>query len=121
MQGVKKAGDIITALFQERLGKEFLETARSSAGLFSSWDRIVTEAWSCQNDAELPAAAMHSRVRELEQGVLFVEADHPGWIQILQTKQVELLSAVQRQYPEMGIKNIVFKLSRMPEPAAGNL
>jgi predicted nucleic acid-binding Zn ribbon protein len=117
---MRKAGDIITELFRERFGDQFMETARSTAGLFSSWTKVVAEAWSrterrTENSPEdVPAAAVHSRIRELERGVLLVEADHPGWIQILQTKQAALLSAVQRRYPDLDIKAIAFRLSREP-------
>ena len=116
---MKKAGDIITALFRDRFGPEFLETARSNAGLFSSWKKIVAEVWPRSPGAEhddIPAAAVHSEIRELEKGVLLVETDHPGWTLQLKTKQSELLSAVQRRYPELGIQKIVFRLSRQPMP-----
>jgi len=116
---MRKAGEIVTALFRERFGSEFMETARSTAGLFSSWEKIAAEIWSAgpgQNKDDLPAAAVHSRIRELERGVLLIEADHPGWVQILQTKQSELLSAIQRRYPEMGISGIAFRLSQEPMP-----
>ena len=114
---MKKAGDIITALFRDRFGPEFLETAKSNADLFSSWQKIVAAAWPRHNSGEqedIPAAASHSGIAELEKGVLLVEADHPGWIQILQTRQSELLSAVQRRYPDLGIQAIAFRLSRLP-------
>ena len=114
---MRKAGDIITDLFRERFGPEFMETARANAGLFSSWAKIAAEVWPCPDKSaadDMPAAAVHSRIRELERGVLLVEADHPGWIQILQTKQAELLSAVQRRYPDLGIRGIAFRLSREP-------
>ena len=116
---MKKAGDIISALFMERFGPEFVEKARANAGLFSSWTKIVTEVWprsfySEQEKDDVPAAASHSRIRELERGVLLVEADHPGWIQILQTKQGDLLSAVRRHYPELDIRGMAFRLSREP-------
>jgi len=120
---VRKAGEIITALFRDRFGPEFMETAKSTAGLFNSWADVVTELWPRPFDEELgkagqdaPAVSVHSRIRELERGVLLVEADHPGWIQILQTKQAELLAVVQRRYPEMGIRGIAFRLSREPIP-----
>ena len=112
---MKKAGDIVTALFRDRFGPEFMETARSNADLFSSWQKIVTEVWPQKpgtDQEDMPAAAVHSQIRELENGVLLIEADHPGWIQILQTKQGELLSAVQRRYPVLGIRGIAFRLSR---------
>ena len=117
---MRKASDIITELFRERFGDGFMETARSTAGLFSSWTQVVTEVWfraerKVKNEPEdTPAAAIHSRIRELERGVLLVEADHPGWIQILQTKQAALLSAVQRRYPDLDIRAIAFRLSREP-------
>jgi hypothetical protein len=114
---MRKAGDIITALFRERFGPEFIETARTSSGLFSSWEKIVAEIWPYSGDPgleDIPAAAVHSRIRELERGVLLVEADHPGWVQILLTKQTELLSAVQRRYPKLGIQAIAFRLNREP-------
>jgi len=118
---MRKAGDIISELFREKFGVEFMENARSTAGLFSSWTQVVAEVWSrtdirAEKDSseEVPPAAIHSRIRELEKGVLLVEADHPGWVQILQTKQTALLSAVQRRYPDLGIKAIAFRLSREP-------
>ena len=109
---MRKAGDIVSALFREKFGPEFMETARYTAGLFSSWARIVADVWSRPGDS--PAVAAHSQIRELERGVLLVEADHPGWIQILQTKQGELLAAVQRRYPEQDIRGLAFRLSREP-------
>ena len=111
MRKMKKAGEVISALFKENFGLEFMETARANAGLFSSWAEIVKEAWLSD---DIPAAASHSRICELEKGLLLVEADHPGWIQILQTKQTELLAAAERRYPELGIRSIAFKLSREP-------
>ena len=90
-----------------------METARSTSALFSSWTRIVMEAWPQE---DVPTAAAHSRIRELQRGVLLVEADHPGWIQILRTKQTELLAVVKRRYPELDIKGISFRLSKNPRP-----
>ena len=89
-----------------------METARSTAGLFSSWAQVVAEVWPQGKYGDIPAAAVHSRIKELERGLLLVEADHPGWIQILQTKQQELLTAVRRRYPELDVRAIAFRLSR---------
>jgi predicted nucleic acid-binding Zn ribbon protein len=121
---MRRAGDIVLELLRERFGEQVMETGRSTAGLFSSWSKIVTEVWarlekrkafaSETEPDEPPAAAVHSRVKEIEHGVLFVEADHPGWIQILQTRQAELLSAVQRKFPELDIRTIAFRLCREP-------
>ena len=122
---MRKAGDIVADLFNERFGSGFMKTARANAGLFSSWKRIVAEVWPAytaddtgKRNEDIPAAAVHSQIRELEKGILLVEADHPGWIQILQTKQRELLSVIQRWYPELTIRGIAFRLGRTPMPDA---
>jgi hypothetical protein len=114
---VRKAGDIISGLFKQRFGGDFMENARSSAELFNSWEKTVCQVWphgEDQKNEDIPAAAVHSRIKELERGVLFVEADHPGWIQILQTRQAELLLAVQRRCPKLDIHGIAFRLSKEP-------
>jgi len=114
---MRKAGDIISGLFKQRFGEDFMENARLSAELFNSWEKTVCQAWPRGEDhknEDVPAAAVHSRIKELEHGVLFVEADHPGWLQILQTRQAELLLAVQRLCPKLDIRGIAFRLSREP-------
>jgi hypothetical protein len=45
-----------------------------------------------------------------------VEADHPGWIQILQTRQKDLLDTLRRRFPDQHITGISFRLSREPPP-----
>jgi len=117
---MRKAGDIISGLFKQRFGEDFMENARLSAELFNSWEKTVCQVWprgEDQKNEDVPAAAVHSRIKELERGVLFVEADHPGWIQILQTRQAELLLAIQRRCPKLDIRGIAFRLSREPGQA----
>jgi hypothetical protein len=102
---MKKAGDLLSAFFNDHFDKVSLENGRMTAGLFSSW----AEAAKAVN---ISVAADHSRVRELEHKVLVIEAEHPGWVQLLQTKQKQLLKYVQGKFPELGIQGISFCLSR---------
>jgi hypothetical protein len=87
-----------------------LQQAQGYSKLFYSWARITAKHG-------IAASADHSRIRELERNVLLVEADHPGWIQILQTKSHKLLADLQIQFPDLGLTGISFRLSR--NPAAG--
>jgi hypothetical protein len=112
---MRKAGEVISLLFKQHFGEGFMDNARSGTELFNSWEKTVCQVWPYgqnQEKEDIPAAAVHSRIRELERGVLIVEADHPGWIQILQTKQAELLLAVQRHCPMLDIRGIAFRLDR---------
>jgi hypothetical protein len=105
---MRKAGDILSSLFNEKFDPVFLRNAKTTAGLFSSW-AIVTD------EAGIASAVSHSRICELEHGILLIETEHPGWRQILQTKQSQLLNTVQRRYPELEIRGIAFRLSRDPQ------
>ena len=100
---MKKAGDILAAF----LDRETLEKAEKMGKLFSPtvWSDILDKC-------RLSQGVSHSRIAELEKTVLLVEADHPGWIQLLQTKQTELLDAARRRFPDITFTGISFRLSR---------
>jgi hypothetical protein len=100
---MKKAGELLSNFFDAKT----LDTALGFSRLFSSW-ASVAEAH------KIPGAASHSRIVELECCVLLIEADHPGWIQILQTKQQDLLVEFQQRFPDLTITGISFRLSRAP-------
>ena len=98
---MKTAGDILSVLFDER----FMKKAQGYSELFDSWADITAKNG-------IAAASDHSRIRELDRGVLLVETDHPGWKQILQTKQSKLLNDFRRRFPEMDISGISLMLGR---------
>ena len=110
---MRKAGDVLKALFNEMFGPGFYDKARSASGVFSGWSYICAEAFKAKNN-DIPAAASHSRIKDIEKGVLLVEADHPGWVQTLRAKQQEILFVARRRYPELEIKEISFFLAREP-------
>ena len=96
---MKRAGELLAAFFDQ----QSLGVARGYSDLFLSWRSIAGDA-----------LAAHSRIRELEHSVLLVEADHPGWIQILQTREKDLLDTLRRRFPDRHITGISFRLSREP-------
>jgi hypothetical protein len=98
---MKRAGDYLAAIIDVNLYNK----AKSYSGFFYSWDQIT-------QGCGIAAAAGHSRIRELERGILVVEADHPGWVQILQTKARQILDTVQRRFPELQIRGVSFTLSK---------
>jgi len=96
---MKTAGDILSALFDKR----FVEKAQGYSKLFDSWEDITAKNG-------IAAAAAHSRIKDLDRGILLVEMDHPGWKQILQTKQSKLLNDFRIRFPEMDISGISLML-----------
>ena len=104
----KRAGEILSIIFDERLVKK----AQGYSRLFAFWPEAVRKNG-------IAAAADHSRIKELDRGILLIEADHPGWKQILQTKQSQLLNDFRYQFPEENICGISLILSRN-EPQTDN-
>jgi hypothetical protein len=100
---MKKAGDLLTYFFDQKT----LSSIHTWSKLFAEWPAIVARH-------KIAAAETHTRVVEFDRRVLLIEAEHPGWIQILQTKQSELLSEFQSRFPDLDIVGISFRLSRAP-------
>jgi predicted nucleic acid-binding Zn ribbon protein len=99
---MKKIGDVLSSFFDA----DTLEKTKEYGNLFSCWESLTAKCG-------IPQAAAHSRITGLEKFLLLVEADHPGWIQILQTKQKGLLEEVQKRFPGFLITGIVLRLSRL--------
>jgi predicted nucleic acid-binding Zn ribbon protein len=91
---MKKAGDILKVLM-ERIESEKGTAYRQSVQVFREWDRIVGEK-----------LAAHSTVRDLENGFLVVDIDHPGWLQLLQMKEREIVNRIRKFYPELELKGL---------------
>jgi hypothetical protein len=92
---IKDVSSLLSSFFE----KEKLERGLRYSDFFSSWPGFVG-----------PRLAAHSRVADIEKGLLIVEAEHPGWIQLLQLRQSEILEGVSRRFPELKLRGIGFRL-----------
>ena len=98
---MKRVGEVFSALFDEGL----MEKAKAYSEFFSCWNELL-------ETNGIPEAADHSRIKNLEKGIVRIEVDHPGWKQILLTKQSELLAGFRSRFPEMDISGVSVVLSR---------
>lgn len=92
---IRKAGELVERL----MGPKAADEAQGWARFFSSWNSSVGER-----------LAAHSRPVDVRNGIVLVEAEHPGWIQLLQLKQEGLLAQLKKAFPELGIRGIAFRL-----------
>ncbi|MDR0568203.1 MAG: DUF721 domain-containing protein [Spirochaetaceae bacterium] len=98
---MKKAGELLSFFFDNPTVEQF----QRYTALCEFWrDRMKMH--------KIAAAVDHTKIARFERHILLVEADHPGWIQILQSKQRELLHEFQRRFPEILMSGISFRLSR---------
>jgi predicted nucleic acid-binding Zn ribbon protein len=98
---MKRVGDVLSAIFDENL----LKKAKGYSAFFSCWKDLTEKNG-------IAAAADHTWIKSLERGLVWIEVDHPGWKQILQTKESKLLSDLRCRFPEMDISGISIMLSR---------
>ena len=52
----------------------------------------------------------HSRIIDLKNGILLVEADHPAWIQTLRIYQKYIITGLKRGVPDVKISSLAFRL-----------
>jgi len=81
---MKRAGDVL----RELLKQKGWEAADPYLPLFRCWPQIAG-----------PQLAARSRLVEVEGGLLVVEVDHPGWLQMLQLRKAAILAAARAAAP----------------------
>jgi len=92
----RKAGDILKNLLENRGWTQ--EDPYSP--VFLGWKSIVGTSF-----------ADHCWLVEIREGTCIVEADHPGWLQLLGMEKDRLLRSIREKAPAAGIREIRFKLS----------
>lgn len=90
------------------------EQVRQGNKISSLWTQIVESIRSNSINGENIGKNMasHSRVIDLKNGILLVEADHPGWIQMLGNYKKYILKGFQMKIPELKIETLAFRLAR---------
>lgn len=99
MADFTKASSLIDAYFSEA------NLPREALTLFKVWKNVVS---SVQPRGE--AIANHSRVIDFKNGVVHVEADHAGWIQLLQLHKNYITKGLQMRLPELKIRSFAIHL-----------
>jgi len=98
---MKRVGDLISAIFDEKI----IEKTKGYSSLFDCWEDLMIKNG-------IARAVGHSWIKSVEKGLVWVEVDHPGWKQILQTKEGKLLHDFKYRFPDMGISGISIVLCK---------
>jgi hypothetical protein len=61
----------------------------------------------------------HSHPVDIKHGILIVETEHQGWMQLLQLQQDKMLEETQQRFPDLGIRGIAFRLGNPAGPVSG--
>jgi len=95
------AADMITQVFSN-IDKEDVD---NSSKLLGTWKSVVSKVHKYGE-----RLSTHTELIELKNGILLIETDHPGWIQILQLYSKFILTGLERAVPELKISSLAFRL-----------
>ncbi|MCE1195145.1 DUF721 domain-containing protein [bacterium] len=95
--GAKSVSELLSAFFDHEMAAK----GASYSGFGRAWKSIAGTR-----------LGEHSRPADIRHGILIVEAEHQGWMQLLQLQQDRILEEIGRRFPELEIRGIAFRLSR---------
>jgi len=101
----QKADSIISSIFSD-IGSSLKEANKT----VSIWNKVLLSIKSSKIDGS--QLADHSKILDLKNGILIVETDHPGRIQLFQMYKNYIQKGINKNLPDLQIKNIVFKLKK---------
>ena len=93
-----------------------LDSAGNARKILSAWEKVLLSikpyktSEETYNPNEGQNLVSHSRVVDLKHGVLLVEADHPGWIAMLQMYKKYILRGMQMYAPDLDIRTLAFRV-----------
>jgi hypothetical protein len=128
---MKTIGNVLAFVFD----KDVLQKALGQSKLQAEWDKIIEETFmtkknrcgNCYDAAAIDEyritaqkVACHSKIAYIKNNILFVEIDHQGWMQILQTVQKKIITVINKKYPNISLNSIAFLLAKDVENTIPN-
>jgi hypothetical protein len=93
---VKRAAEILSQI----LDQKERQAGETYSSVFGAWSQIAGGS-----------LAEHSRIYEISGSNLFVEVDHPGWMQLLLMKKNQIIRSVRKRYPALNIGDLKIKVN----------
>jgi len=93
---IRKASDILAALFND----ETQQKGQIYSSLFKDWKYVVG-----------PKLSAHSKIVNIKNSIVIVEVEHPGWLQLLQVQEKNILYKLQTKNPDLNLRGLSFKIA----------
>ena len=111
-KGIMMNEEIIN--FNEIINNTFknisVQDVKKARNIYNAWEKVLLRIKSNTNPNEGKKLAEHTRIIDFKNGILLIEADHPGWINIIQMRKKYILKGLEMEIPELEIKNFAVKL-----------
>jgi len=99
---VRRADDLVQR-FLDSIGQS---EGSAYVGLFRSWQAIVGER-----------IAAHAQPVDVKGHSLVVEADHPGWVQMVMMRRGRIIDELERRFPQLRITGLAVRVVDRPGAA----
>ncbi len=86
-----------------------VEDARKALNIYDEWKKILCRIQSSTPN-EGQKLACHSRIIDFKNGILLVEADHPGWITLLQFHKKYIVKGLNLAFPNLKVRTLAFRI-----------
>ena len=96
---IQTSSNILENFFGELLSGKYEEITLQDRG----WQKVLR---SLPKDGE--KLVSHSNLKEIKNGILFVETDHPAWIQLFNFNKKRILKIFNTEFAEFNAKDIQF-------------
>ncbi|MBQ2529004.1 MAG: DUF721 domain-containing protein [Treponema sp.] len=103
----------INELIHKTFNNISVEGSKNASRIVSAWNSVLSRIKSVnpiQNPNEGENLIDHSRVVDLKNGVLLIEADHPGWISLLQFHKKFIIKGMQMAVSDVPINSLAFRV-----------
>jgi hypothetical protein len=112
MDNVYAFGDMIASLFNNISAEQLKNTGTT----LSVWKKIlfsIDEKKTKRDGAQSHTGEnlfYHSKIVDIRNGMLLIEVDHPGWIQLFQMARKYILGGFKKFAPELKVSSLSYKL-----------
>ncbi len=103
---MKKAGDILNIFFNEIERKQ----SEDYLSFYQSWKKIAGNK-----------IGENTTIKDIIDGTLFIEIDHPGWKQLIMIKEKNILRQINNKYPELSVKKIRYNFKKSSNEKIKNI
>ena len=102
---IEKADTLILNIFSD-----LSDSMKDANKTISIWKEVLYSIKNAKIDGS--QLADHSKILEFKNGVLVIETDHPGRIQLFQMYKNYIQTGINRKSPDLKVKNILFRLKK---------
>lgn len=112
MNKIYSNSEIMTSILEGMLSSIDRQKLKESNNVLEKWKSIITSIKSYVNPECGNTMYDHSKILDIKDGVILLQVDHPGYIQLFETHKKYILRGIEMKIPQLKIKNFSYKLDK---------